>query len=78
MPKRVIAIVWAAGTVIMVAGGWALLFVASQARQGNSLHDHPVVSMTLLALCYGVALAGVALGLVAWAGALVKAHRLPG
>lgn len=76
MSKRVIAIVWAAGTVIMVAGGWALLFVASLARPGNSLHDHPVASMALLAVCYSVALTGVALGLVAWAGALASTHKL--
>jgi hypothetical protein len=76
MPKRVIAVLWAAGTVIIVAGGWALLSVASQAKAGNSLHDHPVAAITLLALCYSVALAGVALGLVAWAGALANTYRL--
>ena len=77
MSKRVIAVVWAVGTVVMAAGGWALLFVASQARPGNVLHDHPVASMALLALCYSVALTGVALGLVAWAGALARTHRMP-
>ena len=76
MPRRVIAILWVAGTVIMVAGGWALLSVASQAKPGNSLDGHPVTSTTLLALCYGVALTGVALGLVAWAGALASTHQL--
>jgi hypothetical protein len=76
MPKRVIAVLWVAGTVIMVAGGWALLSVASQAKPGNSLHDHPVASITLLALCYSVTLTGVALGLVAWAGALASTYRL--
>ncbi len=76
MSKRVIAIMWAAGTVIMVAGGWALLSVASQAKPGNSLHDHPVAATALLAVCYAVALTGVALGLVAWAGALARTYRL--
>jgi hypothetical protein len=76
MPKRVIAILWVAGTTIIVAGGWALLFVASQAKSGGSLHDRPVVSITLLALCYGIALTGVVFGLVAWAGALANTYRL--
>ena len=76
MSKRVIAILWGAGTVLIVAGGWALLSVASQAKPGSSLHDHPVASITLLALCYSVTLTGVALGLVAWAGALASTYRL--
>jgi hypothetical protein len=76
MPKRVIVILWAAGTVIMVAGGWALLFVASQTQPGRSLHHHPLASMALPALCYTVALTGVAMGLVAWAGALANTYQL--
>jgi hypothetical protein len=76
MVKRTIAIWWIVGTVVMFAGGLAILFVALETGQGGALHGHTGVSAALLAASITVAAVGVILQLVAWTGAVFNTHLL--
>jgi hypothetical protein len=76
MVKRTIAIWWIAGTVVMFAGGLAILFVALETGTGGALHGHTGTSAALLAASITVAAAGVILQLVAWTGAVFNTHLL--
>ena len=76
MVKRTIAIWWIVGTVVMFAGGLAILFVALETGTGSALHGHTGVSAALLAASITVAAVGVILQLVAWTGAVFNTHLL--
>jgi hypothetical protein len=65
MVKRTIASWWIVGTVVMFAGGLAILFVALETGTGGALHGHTGASAALLAASITVAAVGVILQLLA-------------
>jgi hypothetical protein len=76
MVKRTIAVWWIVGTIVMFAGGLAILFVAIETGTGGALHGHTGASAALLAASITVAAVGVILQLVAWTGAVFNTHLL--
>ncbi len=76
MAKRTVKIWWVVGTVVMLVGGFAALFVSFSTDPGNFLNGRTGMSVALLVLCISVAACGVILQLVAWIGALFNAHML--
>ena len=76
MGKRLIATIWLVGTLVMIAGGAAMLAAAPTDNTGGSLHGHPVAATAVLLVSSGVAVTGFTLQLAAWIGALINTHQL--